>query len=77
MPHAVEISDATARLSLLIARAEAGEDVIIARDGVPVARIVPVSKSIDDTIALMRRERAQRPHVHASDVRAAKEHGRP
>ena len=77
MPHAVEISDATARLSQLIALAEAGEDVIIARDGVPVARIVPVSKSIDDTIALMRQERAQRPHAHASDVRAAKEHGRP
>ncbi len=77
MPHAVEISDATARLSQLIARAEAGEDVIVGRDGVPVARIVPVSKSIDDTIALMRRERAQRPHVPAADVRAAKEHGRP
>lgn len=72
----VDIKDAKAWLSHLIARAEAGEEVIIARDGVPVARIVPVSGSIGDTIALMRRERGQRQRVSAADVRNAKKQGR-
>ena len=43
MPQTVNVGDARARLSHLIACAEAGEDVIIARDGVPAARIVPAS----------------------------------
>ena len=43
MPQTVKVGDPKARLSHLIACAEAGEDVIIARDGVPAARIVPAS----------------------------------
>ena len=43
MLQTVNVGDARARLSHLIACAEAGEDVIIARDGVPAARIVPAS----------------------------------
>ena len=76
MPRIVSVREARAQLSQLIARAEAGEDVIIARDGVPAARIVPVERPIAKTVALMRRERAQRPRVPASDIRAAKEQGR-
>ena len=76
MRQTVDIKDARARLSQLIARAEAGEDVTIARNGVPVARIVPVAGSIGDTIALMRRERRRRQCVSAADVRNAKEQGR-
>ena len=76
MPRTVNVGDAKARLSHLIARAEAGEDVIIARDGVPAARIVPLERPIGETIALMRQERAQRPRVPAADIRAAKEQGR-
>ena len=76
MPQTVNVGDAKARLSHLIARAEAGEDVIIARDGVPAARIVPLEPPVSETIALMRQERAQRPPVSASDIRAAKEQGR-
>ena len=76
MPRTVNIAAAKARLSHLIARAEAGEDVIIARDGVPAARIVPVDAPIGDTIALLRRERARRPHVAAAEIRAAREQGR-
>ncbi len=76
MPQTVNVGDAKARLSHLIARAEAGEDVIIARDGVPAARIVPLERPVGATIELMRQERAQRPPVPAADIRAAKEQGR-
>ena len=76
MPRTVNVGGAKARLSHLIARAEAGEDVIIARDGVPAARIVPLERPVGETIALMRQERAQRPRVPAAEIRAAKEQGR-
>lgn len=38
----MNIAEAKARLSELIAAAERGEDVVIARGGAPVARLVPV-----------------------------------
>ena len=37
---AVNVHEAKTQLSRLLARAEAGEDVVIARNGVPVARLV-------------------------------------
>ena len=76
MPRTVDIGDAKAQFSQLIARAEAGEDVIVARHGVPVARIAPVARPIGETIALIRMERAQRPRVTASDIRTGKVQGR-
>ena len=76
MPRTVNVGEARARLSHLIARAEAGEDVIIARDGVPAARIVPLERPIGETIASIRTERAQRPQVPTADIRAAKQQGR-
>ncbi len=39
----VKIHTAKANLSRLIARAEAGEEVVILRGNVPVARIVPIN----------------------------------
>lgn len=38
----VNIYEAKARLSALIEKAQAGEDVVIARAGRPVARIAPI-----------------------------------
>ncbi|RBY82987.1 type II toxin-antitoxin system prevent-host-death family antitoxin [Geodermatophilus sp. TF02-6] len=38
----VNVGQAKTELSKLLARVEAGEEVEIARDGVPVARLVPV-----------------------------------
>lgn len=76
MPRTVEISDAKAQFSQLIALAEAGEDVIVARQGVPVARIAPLVRRVDETIALMRKERSQRPRVTAAEIRAGEEQGR-
>jgi prevent-host-death family protein len=40
----VNIHQAKTNLSRLIVRAEAGEEVIIARDGKPAVRLVPVRK---------------------------------
>lgn len=76
MARTFNIAEAKARLSHLIARAEAGEDVIIARDGVPTARIVPLAMPIGETIDLLRKERARRPKVSADEIREAKEWGR-
>jgi prevent-host-death family protein len=41
----VNVGDAKTNLSQLLARVEAGEDVEIARNGVPVARLVRVEPS--------------------------------
>lgn len=76
MSRTVNIGRAKAQLSFLVARAEAGEDVVIARDGVPAARIVPLNRPIAETTALLRRERARRQPVSASEIAAAREEGR-
>lgn len=41
----VNVGQAKTDLSKLLARVEAGESVEIARDGVPVARLVPIDRS--------------------------------
>ena len=41
MSEKVNIYDAKTRLSQLVERAEAGEEIIIARGGRPAARLVP------------------------------------
>jgi prevent-host-death family protein len=41
----VNVGQAKTNLSKLLARVEAGEDVEIARDGVPVARLVRIESS--------------------------------
>lgn len=42
-PHAVGIYEAKSKLSELIDRVAAGEEVTITRHGVPVARLVPLA----------------------------------
>ena len=76
MSRTINIADAKAQLSNLIARAEAGEDVIIARNGVPAARIVALNSPVAETVALLRAERARRPRVSAAEIRAARDQGR-
>jgi prevent-host-death family protein len=43
----VGMHEAKTNLSQLVERAEAGEDIIIARNGTPVARLVPVAGTAD------------------------------
>lgn len=40
---AVTLTDAKARLSKLVSKAERGEETVITRRGKPVARIVPIT----------------------------------
>lgn len=42
MPSNVNIHEAKTQLSALVARAEAGEEIVIARANKPVVRLVPV-----------------------------------
>lgn len=46
MSRAVNIHDAKTRLSQLIERVEAGEEIVIARAGRPVARLAPLKASL-------------------------------
>jgi prevent-host-death family protein len=39
----VGMHEAKTKLSKLVERAEAGEDIVIARNGKPVARLVPIA----------------------------------
>ncbi|MYF88341.1 MAG: type II toxin-antitoxin system prevent-host-death family antitoxin [Boseongicola sp. SB0676_bin_33] len=39
----MNVAEAKAKLSQLLAAVDAGEEVIIARDGVPAARLVPMA----------------------------------
>jgi prevent-host-death family protein len=41
----VGMHEAKTKLSKLVERAEAGEDIVIARNGKPVARLVPVAST--------------------------------
>jgi prevent-host-death family protein len=42
----VNIHEAKTQFSKLVARVEAGEEVVIARDGTPVARLVAIHKPV-------------------------------
>jgi prevent-host-death family protein len=42
MTHSVNIAEAKARLSALVDRAAAGEEIILSRAGRPVARLMPL-----------------------------------
>jgi prevent-host-death family protein len=61
----VEIDDAKTNLGELLERAQAGEDIIVARNGRPVARLVPIAGT--NTLAAL--HGALRGRVHfAEDV---------
>jgi prevent-host-death family protein len=41
----IGMHEAKTKLSQLVQRAESGEDIVIARNGKPVARLVPVART--------------------------------
>lgn len=59
----VGMHEAKTKLSQLVERAEAGEDIVIARNGKPVARIVPVAS--ENNFAAIRG--ALRGRIHIAD----------
>ncbi len=52
MPAMVNVYDAKTQLSQLIVRVEHGEEIVIARNGRPVARLVPLAVRPDRTPGL-------------------------
>ena len=46
MPTAINLYDAKTNLSALVDRAAAGEEIIIAKSGKPMARLVPVEARV-------------------------------
>ena len=49
MPDTVNIHEAKTHLSRLLVRANAGEEIIIAKAGKPMAKLVPISKGQERT----------------------------
>ncbi len=56
--------EAKTKLSQLVERAQAGEDIVIARNGKPVARLVPVEQAKPSFASLRGKWRGQ---VHIAD----------
>ena len=76
MPPVFDIADPATRLSTLVERAGRGEDIVLARNGAPVARIVPVRPPMARTIEAIFEERSRRPPSSAARNRAARDEGR-
>ncbi|QGM99974.1 type II toxin-antitoxin system Phd/YefM family antitoxin [Methylocystis parvus] len=79
MPITVKIGEAKARLSELIAKVEAGEEVVIARGHEPVARLAPLDVErravIKKTIEDIRAFRARAKPVTVDELIAWKHEG--
>ncbi len=54
MSELVNLYDAKSQLSRLIDRAAAGEDIVIARSGRPIVRLVPVEEALPRHPGLLR-----------------------
>lgn len=49
-PVVIRLDDARAKLSQLVDRASAGEEIIIEKDGVPLARLVPLRERAEPRV---------------------------
>jgi len=78
MSITVNIGEAKARLSELVTRAEAGEDIIIARDNSPVARLsrLPRDNDVRAAIEEIRAARAGLAPTGADEIRQWRDEGR-
>ena len=78
MTITVKIGDSKSELSDLVARAEAGEDVLIAREGAPVARLtlIPARPDVAAAIAEIERTRAGRPMTTIEELLEWRDEGR-
>ncbi len=74
----VKISEPEGQLSELLEKIEAGEDVIISRGDVHVARLVQIPQKpvVSELIATIRTQRELRGAVSRSEIRAWREEGR-
>ncbi len=81
MPQTIDLAEAERRFDEFVLRAEFGGEVVIPRDGAPVARLVgvdpeagraPIEKAIEDVRAFRARARP----VTAEEIIAWKNEGR-
>lgn len=73
-----DIGDAKARLSELVARAETGEEIVIARDNRPVAMLsrLPRADDIRAAIEEIRDARAAPPATSVAEILQRRDEGR-
>jgi prevent-host-death family protein len=78
MSVTVKVAEAKAHLSELLARVEAGEEVIISRGNDPIAVLSRIrkGKDTDSTIAEIRAMRAQAKPVTQAEIREWRDEGR-
>lgn len=78
MTVTVKVAEAKTHLSELLARVEAGEDIIIARGNDPIARLVAIDARRQrlTTIEAVRALRAQAKPVTQEEIQAWKQEGR-
>ena len=78
MSLTVKIGEAKARFSELVAKAEAGEEIIIARGGEPVARLVrlPRSDAFSALVEEVKAARAGRATTRPEELMAWRDEGR-
>lgn len=78
MSTTVKISEAKAHLSELLARVEAGEEVIIARGNAPIARLIAIDERRQRLAAIeaVRAIRARAKPVTQEEIREWREEGR-
>jgi prevent-host-death family protein len=75
----VKLTEADTRLSDLLAKVEAGEDVIISRGDTPVARLSPIQQRRPDLEALIAEVKATRrtiPPVTHEEILSWRDEGR-
>ena len=78
MTITVKVGEAKTRLSELLARVEAGEEVVIQRGNDPVARLTPIPKKDDfaAVVAEVKAMRAGRPRTTVDEILAWRDEGR-
>ena len=78
MTLTVKVGEAKPHLSELLAKVEAGEDVVIARGNEPVARLIRATDTQERRRMLdtLRTERSQRSIVYADEIQTWKNEGR-
>ncbi len=78
MTVVVKVAEAKTHLSELLARVEAGEDIVIARGDKPIARLTPIDERRRrlDAIEAVRAVRARAKPVTQEEIRAWRDEGR-
>jgi prevent-host-death family protein len=78
MTITVKVGEAKTHLSELLARVEAGEDIVIARGNDPIAKLTRIQRHSDVEAAIeeIRAARARAKPVTAEEIRAWRQEGR-